>query len=146
MDRSFHGERRLTMEDMAELNVLHGLYKQEIGEEQPGPKELGHLHGAIAQGDIAFYGAFEDGRLVGICSVCVCFSTFCYGACGVLEDFYILPAYRHRGIARRLVAYAYRASGVQSMTVGCAECDRAMYQAIGFDCPIGTLLAYSPRG
>lgn len=41
MDRSFHGERRLTMEDMAELNVLHGRYKQEIGEEQPGPEELG---------------------------------------------------------------------------------------------------------
>ena len=28
-------------------------------------------------------------------------------------------------------------------TVGCAPCDRGMYEAIGFRVPLGTLLAWS---
>ena len=69
------------------------------------------------------------------------FSTFDYSASGVFEDFFILPEYRHRGIARKLVEYAYRESGVSSMTVGCADCDLEMYKALGFTIPLGNLLA-----
>ncbi len=28
------------------------------------------------------------------------------------------------------------------MTVGCADCDLAMYKALGFTIPIGNMLAY----
>ena len=70
------------------------------------------------------------------------FSTFNYQRSGVFEDFYILPEYRHRGIARALVQYAYRESGVASLTVGCADCDVGMYQALGFSVPLGHLLAF----
>ena len=80
--------------------------------------------------------------MIGSCSITVGFSTFCYTPSGVFEDFYIRPAYRHRGIARALVRYAYRESGVASMTVGCADCDTEMYKALGFTLPLGNLLAF----
>ena len=70
------------------------------------------------------------------------FSTFCYGPCGVLEGFYILPAYRHQGIARELVRFAYENSGAASMIVGCADCDLPMYRSLGFTVPLGNMLAY----
>ena len=60
----------------------------------------------------------------------------------MFEDFYILPQYRHQGIARKLVQFARTESGVQSLTVGCADCDKAMYQALGFSVLLGNLLAY----
>ena len=60
----------------------------------------------------------------------------------MFEDFFIQPEYRHRGIARKLVAYAYEQSGVESLTVGCADCDMKMYEAIGFGIPLGNMLAF----
>ena len=59
-----------------------------------------------------------------------------------MKDFYIRPAYRHTGTARRLVRFAYRESGVSTLTVGCADCDVEMYKALGFSVPLGNLLAY----
>ena len=41
-----------------------------------------------------------------------------------------------------LVAYAFEQSEVSSLTVGCADCDVEMYQAIGFQIPLGNMLAY----
>ena len=60
----------------------------------------------------------------------------------MFEDFYIRVDYRHRGIARQLVQFAYQESGVSSLTVGCADCDVPMYQALGFSIPLGNLLAF----
>lgn len=59
------------------------------------------------------------------------------------EDFYIRPEFRHKGIARKLVAFAWEQSGVGSLTVGCADCDVEMYKAIGFEIPLGNMLAFS---
>lgn len=42
----------------------------------------------------------------------------------------------------REVQFAWRESGVSSMTVGCADCDADMYQALGFSVPLGNLLAF----
>ena len=61
---------------------------------------------------------------------------------GVFEDFYIVPEYRHKGIARQLVRFAYQESGVGSLTVGCADCDVKMYLSLGFTIPLGNLLAF----
>ena len=93
---------------------------------------------------ILFFGAWDDETLAGCCSVTVGFSTFDYAPAGVFEDFYILPAYRHKGLARQLAETAFKASGVKTMTVGCADCDRNMYMAIGFKTPLGHFLAYAP--
>ena len=46
---------------------------------------------------------------------------------------------RH-GIARQLIRSAQalcRERGVGSLTVCCAPCDEAMYQALGFNVPLG---------
>ena len=134
--------RRMTASDMARLWELQTAYKAEIGEDQPTEEDKNRLQTAIEQGNILFFGAFDGADLVGCCSVTVGFSTFLYAPSGVFEDFYIRPAYRHKGIAKALVQFARADSGVGSLTVGCADCDLDMYKALGFSIPLGNLLAF----
>ena len=132
----------ITAGEADRLWPLHTAYKQEIGEDAPSEADLARLAEAMAEGRIRFFGCAEGGKLVGCCSVAPTWSTFNYAPAGVFEDFYILPEYRHRGIARGLVAFAVGESGVQSLTVGCADCDAQMYRALGFSVELGNLLAY----
>ena len=125
-----------------ELKSLQKDYKVAIGEAVPSETELESLRKAIEQGHIHFYGCICDESLVACCSICVTYSTFNYDKSGVFEDFYITPEYRHKGIARKLVSYAFEQSEVSSLTVGCADCDVEMYQTIGFQIPLGNMLAY----
>ena len=134
--------RRLGAADIDPLWALHRAYKAEIGESLPDAQDRLQLAKAIEGGLILFYGAWDGAALTGCCSVTVGFSTFNYAPCGVFEDFYICPEYRHRGIARALVRHSRLESGVQSLTVGCADCDAAMYRALGFTIPLGNLLAF----
>ena len=117
-------------------------YKAEIGEDEPQAEDKERLARAMEAGQILFYGAWDGNVPVGCCSVTKGFSTFDYRPSGVLEDFYIRPEYRRRGIARELIRFAHRESGVSSLTVGCADCDLGMYRALGFTVPLGNLLAY----
>lgn len=133
---------RVTKDNMAGLKELQLGYKQEIGEGRPTVENFDSLCEAILTGRIVFYGCMEEGRLIACCSITPVYSTFNYQIGGVLEDFYIVPEYRHRGIARRLVEFAYRESGVASLTVGCADCDVEMYRSLGFTVPLGNLFAY----
>lgn len=133
--------RKLDCGDMDPLAALHRMYKQEIGEDIPNDDSLKRLAQAIADGRIRFFGAFCDEKLVGCCSVCRIFSTFDYSASGVFEDFFVLPGYRRRGIARALADFAFEESGVSTLLVGCADCDTAMYTALGFNVPLGNMLA-----
>ena len=130
-------------EQFQELVNLQTAYKSEIGEECPSKSDLESLKNAIEYGKINFYGCVCDGKLVACCSICLTYSTFNYDTAGVFEDFYILPAYRHKGIARKLIKFAYANSGVSSLSVGCADCDIGMYNALGFDIPLGNMLAYN---
>ena len=133
---------KISAENFQELRELQKAYKVEIGECVPTLAELENLRMAIKNEQIHFYGCVCDGLLVACCSICVTYSTFNYGSAGVFEDFFIQPEYRHRGIARKLVAYAYEKSGVEALTVGCADCDMKMYEAIGFRIPLGNMLAF----
>ena len=133
---------KIETEMFEELKSLHKHYKVAIGEDMPGETELESLRKAMEQGYINFYGCICDESLVACCSICVTYSTFHYGMSGVFEDFYIQPEYRHKGIARKLVAYVFEQSKVNSLIVGCADCDIEMYQAIGFDILLGNMLAF----
>ena len=133
---------KIKTENFQDLVKLQKAYKEEIGECAPTDEELKSLQKAIENEQIQFYGCICDNSLIACCSICVLYSTFNYDKSGVFEDFYIQPEYRHRGIARKLVAYAYEQSGVGSLTVGCADCDVKMYTAIGFQIPIGNMLAF----
>lgn len=121
---------------------LQKAYKAEIGEDMPTEQDLNQLKEAIEEERILFYGAWDGKTLAGCCSITIGFSTFHYAASGVFEDFYIRPEYRHKGIARELVKYARQNSGVESLTVGCADCDVEMYQSLGFSIHLGKLLAF----
>ena len=134
--------RRIGSSCMEQLWELQKAYKAEIGEDAPTEQNRAQLQDALCQGQILFYGAWDGETLIGCCSVTVGFSTFLYAPSGVFEDFYIRPGYRHQGIARALVQFAREDSGVSSLTVGCADCDLPMYQALGFSIPLGNLLAY----
>ena len=128
--------KRIDVSQIDSLWELQRQYKAEIGEDAPGYAARERLVRAIREEDILFYGAWEGDSLVGCCSVTVGFSTFDYLPSGVFEDFFIRPD------SRQLVQFAYRASAVSSMTVGCADCDIPMYQALGFSIPLGNLLAF----
>ena len=133
---------RVLADRFSELCALQLAYKAEIGEERPTEEELSRLREAMEAGQILFFGCLREGQLVACCSVTRGFSTFDYRPSGVFEDFYILPACRRQGIAGQLVRFAYRESGVSSLTVGCADCDVEMYRALGFSVPLGNLLAF----
>lgn len=134
--------RRIPVSHLEQLWELQKAYKAEIGEAAPTEKDRGRLAEAMEREQIFFYGAWDRDTAIGCCSVTVGFSTFLYAPSGVLEDFYIRPEYRHRGIARALIRFARVESGVGSLTVGCADCDVPMYRALGFSVPLGNLLAY----
>ena len=133
---------RIDISQIGALWELQKAYKAEIREEPPADTDKGKLEDAIRENRIIFYGAWDLDSLVSCCSVTVGFSTFRYALNGVFEDFYICPQYRHKGIARELVRFAFSDSGVDSLTVGCADCDKQMYQALGFSVPLGNLMAY----
>ena len=134
--------RKVNSSDIDPLWQLQKQYKMEIGEDEPDNKKKDRLADAIDKGSILFFGVWEEDKLIGCCSVTVGFSTFDYMPSGVFEDFYICPGYRHTGLARQLVQFAYRESGVSSLTVGCADCDAQMYQSLGFSISLGNLLAF----
>lgn len=133
---------KINQELINDLKSLQIGYKKEIGEERPSEEDFESLLKAINDGQILFYGCIIDGRLVACCSVTPTFSTFNYKRGGVFEDFYILLEYRHKGIARKLVQFAYHESGVSSLTVGCADCDTEMYKSLGFTIPLGNMYAF----
>lgn len=91
---------RLSSDDFASLIPLHLAYKSVINEDPPSENDPDTLKDAVETGRMMFFVCRESGKPVGCCSVSITFSTFCYGPCGVFEDFFILPEFRHRGIAR----------------------------------------------
>jgi GNAT superfamily N-acetyltransferase len=132
----------IDLQHFEEIKKLQAGYKAEIEENMPTEEDWKSLYHAILNKDILFYGCMHEGSLVACCSVCPTYSTFNYTKAGVFEDFYILPEYRHKGIARKLVDFAYNKSGVQSMTVGAADCDVDMYRSLDFSIRLGNMLAY----
>lgn len=128
-----------------QLLKLENGFKTDIGEECLTEEQQRRLQQAIRDSRITFFVAKRGYRLVGMCSVAGCYSTFSCSDTGVYDDFYIEPAFRGRGIARKLAQAAQlwcREHGISSLTVCCAPCDEAMYQALGFDRALGTTFAH----
>lgn len=127
-----------------QLLKLENGFKREIGEESLTKIQQKQLQQAVRVGRITFFFAKRGYRAVGMCSVAAYYSTFSCSNVGVFEDFYIEPAFRNRGTARKLAEAAQswcRENDIASLTVCCAACDEAMYQALGFDTSLGTTFA-----
>ena len=123
---------------------LENGFKREIGEEALIKLQQKQLQQAVREGRITFFMAKRGYRAVGMCSVAAYYSTFSCSNVGVFEDFYIEPAFRNRGTARKLAEAAQswcRENDIASLTVCCAACDEAMYQALGFNTSLGTTFA-----
>ncbi len=76
--------------------------------------------------------AYEDGRPVGYFS-----SWPGENGVGQVEDLFVLPQYRHRGIATALIAHCVddaRARGAEAVVIGADPYDtpKLMYAALGF--------------
>lgn len=128
-----------------QLLKLENGFKREIGEESLTKIQQKQLQQAVRVGRITFFFAKRGYRAVGMCSVAAYYSTFSCSNVGVFEDFYIEPAFRNRGTARKLAEAAQswcRENDIASLTVCCAACDEAMYQALGFNTSLGTTFAY----
>ena len=127
-----------------QLLKLENGFKREIGEESLTKIQQKQLQQAVRVGRITFFFAKRGYRAVGMCSVAAYYSTFSCSNVGVFEDFYIEPAFRNRGTARKLAEAAQswcRENDIASLTVCCAACDEAMYQALGFNTSLGTIFA-----
>lgn len=127
------------------IKLLMDGYKEAIEEEPLTEEQYAELERAIRDSRIHFFIAKED-EAVAMCSVSVTFSTFTCSAGGVFEDFYILPKYRKSGLARRLTEYVFdwcKQNGIMSLWVGSSDCDVGMYRNLGFEIPLGNLLAWS---
>lgn len=129
-----------------QLMKLENGFRTAVGEQPLTEAEKQRLRTAVAREEIAFFLARRSTRAVGMCSVSPCFSTFACTRVGVFDDFFVEPVFRGHGIARTLVAAARSwcaAQGMASLMLGCGEGDAAMYQSLGFDVPLGRMLACS---
>lgn len=130
-------------EDWQLLKLENG-YLSEIGESTLTEAKQEKLMEAVHDGKIAFFVAKRGYRAVGMCSVTTAFSTFSCSNVGFFEDFYIEPAFRKSGIAKKLVLVAKKwcaEHNVSSLGVCCAECDEKMYRHLGFDTHLGSTYA-----
>jgi GNAT superfamily N-acetyltransferase len=124
-----------------QLRKLESGYLSEIGEALQTEDAQARLSQAVTAGKITFFFAMRGCRAVGMCSVAPVFSTFSCADVGIFEDFYVEPVFRRQGIARMLTAEAAEwcsAHGISSLSVTCAPCDAAMYQALGFRASLGS--------
>ena len=132
------------LKNLSDLWTLEKAFLQEIGEEPMGEAARMRLERTIADEKIIFWVAKVAEKPVGMCSISPSFSTFACKTCGVFDDFYLLPSFRGRGIARQLVENAVKwckKHDYAGITVGCSVGDEAMYRALGFDCTLGVMLA-----
>lgn len=128
-----------------QFQKLENGFLREIGEPSLTEERRELLQQAVRDRKITFFVAKRGYRAVGMCSVAKYFSTFACTDTGVFEDFYIEPAFRRKGIARKLAEAAQRMvqqEGIASLTVCCAPCDEEMYRALGFDTRLGTTFAH----
>ena len=128
-----------------QLYKLENGFLKEIGEQPLEEAQQERLSEAIRAERITFFVAKRGCRMVGMCSVAKYFSTFGCRDTGVFEDFYIEPVFRGKGIARQLclaVLQWAKHQGLASITVSCAPCDEALYNALGFDTRLGITYAH----
>lgn len=145
MEKALLKIERLCADELSRLLPLEDRYLQSIGEAALTAEKSERLRQAVREGRITFLVAKAQQRIVGMCSVSRCFSTFACADISVFEDFYIEPEFRGTGVARRLATAAQRwcaEQGIGSLTVACAPCDEAMYRALGFDQRLGTQYAH----
>lgn len=133
-------------DDISALINLLNLYKNDIDEESVTVEQADRLKKAIEVKQIEFFVIKNEEEIVGMCSVTIGFSTFDFSKMGVFEDFFIKKDYRQKGLASKLVSYVFeemKKRQVNSVWVGCSDCDIEMYKHLGFNIKLGNLYTWS---
>jgi len=114
-----------------------------IGEAALDDRSSARLGKAMGEDKIFFYIARIEGSAVGVCSLTVGFSTYRASPFGVIDDFYIVPEMRKKGVARVIVEHVLSDAGqrgCRSVIIGCGNEEVAMYRHLGFK-TIGNMMA-----
>lgn len=95
----------------------------------------------IAHGQYSVLAAFDRDKIVGFGALCESHSLYAEGAFGIIQEFYVLPAYRSQGVGQRLVeemvnfARGRKWKRLELCTPPVPEFERAVdfYKANGFE-------------
>jgi GNAT superfamily N-acetyltransferase len=126
-----------------DVQALLEAFLDTTGENAPDAASSARIADAMARGDIRFFVARDAGKPVGLISLTTGFSTYRAGPFGLLEDLFVAPDRRGRGVGRRLIEAATdqaRRAGCRSLLAGCGAGDVSMWEHLGFR-PIGTLVS-----
>ncbi len=135
---------KLRPEEFKKVLPLVQLFKNALKEEQLSTKQSAALEQAVKNNQIEFFLAKLNNEMIGMCSVSFMFSTYTCDEVGIFDDFFLLENQRGKGIARKLVNYMFSEMdrrGITSIWVS-SECDREMYESLGFGTSLGNLLAW----
>ena len=135
-----------TTDDISVLVNLLNLYKKDIGEDNVTVEQVDRLKKAIETKRIEFFIIKDEEEIVGMCSIMIGFSTFNFMEMGIFEDFFIKKEFRKKGLASILTSYAFeemKKRKINSVWVGCSDCDIEMYKHLGFDIGLGNLYTWS---
>ncbi len=136
----------LKIENFDKIIPLIQDYKKSINEDVLKDIQFLDLKKAIIDNRITFYVAMKDETIVGMCSISTVFSTYKCEYIGIFEDFYIMPEYRKKGLAKSLTKFVFndmKTKNINSVWVGCSNVDIEMYMHLGFDIKLGNLLTWS---
>ena len=130
-------------EEYFELVKILNYYRSERGGEALGAAEISSLYEAVSTDAVAFYAVKENGNLIAVCSVAIIYSATECTYAGMIENAYVLPLYRKRGLLRRLMEFAndvLTKSGIEIMITQAYSTDEEIAKKLGFDTRMGVLM------
>jgi len=126
--------------DVAELGALFDAYRVLYGAVAEPLKADAFVHGLITHGKTHFFLARETqgAGLLGFVHLMPSISTVAMRPMWLLEDLYVIPAARRRGVATALMSYAEgfaRETGAERLTLATAHDNthaQSLYQELGY--------------
>jgi ribosomal protein S18 acetylase RimI-like enzyme len=128
------------LEDVAELAILFDAYRIFYGAASELLKADAFVHGLITHGKTHFFLArqAEGHPVLGFVHLMPSISTVAMRPIWLLEDLYVTPDFRRKGVATALMTYAEnfaRETGAERLTLATAHDNlraQALYQSLGY--------------
>jgi ribosomal protein S18 acetylase RimI-like enzyme len=132
--------RQATVKDVAELAGLFDAYRVFYGAEAAAIKADAFVHGLITHGKTHFFLAreTEGGPALGFVHLMPSVNTVAMRPVWMLEDLYVVPAARRKGVATALMAHAEhfaRETGAERLTLATAHNNKkaqSLYKRMGY--------------
>lgn len=132
--------RQATLEDLELVAPLFDAYRQFYQQPPDLPLARAFLHARLAAGDSLVYLAEDEGAAVGFVQLYPLFSSTAPrpGRIWLLNDLYVVPAARGRGVGRRLMDRARQLAeetGAETIELATARSNataQALYESLGY--------------